>query len=108
MQLHFDTEIDMCAAEQIMLRHTIQELADNGWELEMVSDSEENVAQSDIDEALKYVSGIDDYIFFHFVREDTTGWIMYVPGNMVDCIADYSSNLTEFPKDLHSTVSKFF
>ncbi len=109
MLLSFDTEIDMCAAEQVMLRATIQELLNAGWELDTFADSEEEVEVSTIEETLTMISGIDDYIYIFFIRgEGECGWISYIPGNGVDCISDYSVSIFDFPKHVHDKVAQFF
>lgn len=109
MLLTIDTDIDMNAAEQVMLRSTIQALLNEGWELDTVEDSEEEVEVSTIEEAIRHIAGIDDYIHIFFMRDgDEHGWISFVPGNGVDCISDYSVSIFDFPKHIHGEVSKFF
>lgn len=110
MILTFDTDIDMSAAEQIMLRTTIQELLEKGWRLvRLLFDGEEEVAVSTIEEVLKHVAGIDSYFHIFFMRGgDEAGWISYVPGNGVDCISDYSFSIVDFPNHIHERVSRFF
>jgi len=109
MILTIDTDIDIRAAEQVMLRTTIQELLNEGWELDTVEDSEEEVEVSTIEETLKYIADIDDYIHIFFMRDgDEHGWISYIPGNGVDCISDYSVSIFDFPKHVYEKVSRFF
>jgi len=109
MLLSFDTDIDMNAAEQVMLRSTIQELLDEGWELDTVEDSEEEVTVSTIEEVIKHIAGIEDYFHIFFMRGgDEHGWISFIPGNGVDCISDYSVSIFDFPKHVYEKVSRFF
>lgn len=112
MLLTFDTEIDMCAAEQVMLRATIQELLNAGWKLDAFADSEEEVTVSTIEEVIKHIAGIEDYFHIFFIRGEGEyiryGWISYIPGNGVDCISDYSVSIFDFPKHVYEKVSRFF
>lgn len=108
MLLTFDTEIDMSAAEQIMLRSTITELQNRGWKLQSIADGEEEVSINDMDEAIKHIAGVDAYIHLDFIRDGKSGWMVYVPGNGVDCIVDYSTSIIDFPNQVYQELSKFF
>lgn len=109
MILTFDTDINMSAIDQVMLRATIKELLDKGWELKSFADSEEEVDVSTIEELLREIAGIDDCICIFLVRgENEKGWISFIPYNGIDCIVDYSTSITDFPTHVYHEVSKFF
>lgn len=90
MKVEIDLGIKyMPLIDQIVLVATLDTLQQEGWELDEVEDSEETYPIASTEEAIETLAGIEDYLKVRFHKGEQKSWFLYIPGNGIDCIADY-------------------
>lgn len=83
--------------EQAVIMATLKRLDSYGWRVKSISSP--YFSKVTLDTIISEISDIDGYVSIDVQHVDSgkEGWLLYVPGNHLDCIVDYTNNLPNDP-----------
>ena len=97
MKITIDTDLKMNLVEQVVLSIVFSILGEP-LSVEFLDDEEYEPFSFEL------LAGIDEPVKLRYPE----GWLLYVPGNLKDCVADYHMSLNEALEPMHEAVDDLY
>lgn len=78
------------ALERVIIKHLIETMAANGWNVDHIWDGVDEARTADLGAQLDAVFAVDESQIIFENPQGRQHWVSIILGNGIDCISDYS------------------